>query len=73
MSRLPRLTARRVTAALRRAGFVLDHATGSHHIFIGPNGQRVVVPVHPGTLEVGLLASILRQAGLTTEEFQAFL
>ncbi len=69
MSRLPRVNARRVLAALQRGGFVLDHVNGSHHVLIGPSGQRVVVPVHPGTLKVGLLTSILRQTRLTADEF----
>ena len=73
MSRIPRVTARQVLAALRKAGFALDHVAGSHHIPIGPARQRVTVPLHGGTLEVGLLHSILRQAGLTVEEFLALL
>jgi len=31
MSRLPSLPFRKVVGALERAGFVFDHATGSHH------------------------------------------
>lgn len=74
MSRAPRVTAREALAALSRAGFVLDHVTGSHHILIGPSGQRAVVPAHAGeTLRPKTLLSILRQAGLSIEEFMKLL
>lgn len=33
----------------------------------------MTVPMHGGTLEIGLRHSILRQAGLTVEEFIALL
>lgn len=74
MTQLPGVTARQVLAALRRAGFVLDRSKGSHHLLIGPSGHRVVVPVHGGRdVPAGTLRSILRQAGLTVEQFQALL
>ncbi len=34
-----------------------------------PNGQILVVPVHPRPLKIGLLRAMIRRAGLTTEEF----
>ena len=74
MSRLPRVTAREALAAMERAGFKIVRASGSHH-HLSKRGHPgiVTVPLHGGTLEVGLLHSILRQAGLTPEEFQALL
>ncbi len=41
---------------------------GSHAIYRDGDGRVVVVPEH-GTIKRGTLASILRQAGLTTAEF----
>lgn len=74
MSRLPRVTPRRIIAVLVRAGFVEVKAVGGHRQFRRrEGGGRVTVPMHPGTLEAGLLHSILRQAGLTPEEFQRLL
>lgn len=70
MTRMPRLTGRVVLAALRRGGFGLDRVNGSHHILLGPQGQRVTVPVHTGeTLHPKTLSTILAQAGLTLEQF----
>ena len=37
---------------------------GSHEIWEAPNGQRFPVPRHPGDLGKGLLAKIIKQAGL---------
>jgi predicted RNA binding protein YcfA (HicA-like mRNA interferase family) len=74
MSRLPRVTAREAMAALRRAGFVLDHTRGSHHYWRRPDGAMATVPAHAGeTLKPKTLRSILRQAGLTPGEFVSLL
>ena len=56
---------------MRGAGFFLHHSTGGHHYFKHPTkpGRIVTVPVHLGDLKRSVLASILKQAGLTTEEF----
>ncbi len=69
--RLPALRPREVIRALERAGFFLHHTTGSHHYFKHPDRLRllVTVPVHHRDLKRGTLASIIKQAGLTTEEF----
>lgn len=71
MSRLPRVTAREVIAALQRGGFVEIASEGGHRQFRRPSGGgRVTVPVHGGTtLFPATLRSILHQAGLTVEEF----
>ena len=71
MPKLPSLTARKVIRALKQAGFVEDRQKGSHVILIHP-GTRVhtVVPVHPRrTIKVPLLRAILREAGLSPDEF----
>jgi predicted RNA binding protein YcfA (HicA-like mRNA interferase family) len=74
MSRLPALTARQVVQALRRAGFVADRQRGSH-LFLFHEGRRqsTVVPMHGGDLKRGLLKGIIKQAGLTEEEFRELL
>ncbi|MGH8614680.1 MAG: type II toxin-antitoxin system HicA family toxin [Gammaproteobacteria bacterium] len=33
---------------LQRAGFEVDHITGSHYIMRHPDGRRPVVPYHAG-------------------------
>ena len=51
-----------------RIGFSLDRTEGSHMILIGPTGRRLSVPKHR-ELGRGLLRSLIRDAGLTREEF----
>ncbi len=75
MSRLPRVTGRQVLKALERGKYVQTHIRGSHHYFRKQGiAGLVVVPVHGGhDLPAGTLRSILRQAGLTVEEFTELL
>jgi predicted RNA binding protein YcfA (HicA-like mRNA interferase family) len=71
MPRLASFTADEVIRKLRRAGFVFDrHAKGSHEIWWNPQTRaRTTVPHHPGTLPQGTLRAILRQAGISVDEF----
>jgi predicted RNA binding protein YcfA (HicA-like mRNA interferase family) len=70
---LPVISAQEAVSALERAGFVYVSQRGSHRKYRHPQtGRRCVVPMHR-TLATGTLASVLRQAGLSTEEFVAHL
>jgi predicted RNA binding protein YcfA (HicA-like mRNA interferase family) len=73
--RLPTLKAREVIRALERAGWYLDHTTGSHYILRHPaRPVRIPVPYHGNRdIKRAILRSILRQAGLADEEFAALL
>ncbi len=74
--RLPSLTARAVERALIKAGFRAIRQSGSHRIYqhaLDP-GRRVVLPIHAARdLKPGTLRAIIRQAGLSIDEFVAFL
>jgi predicted RNA binding protein YcfA (HicA-like mRNA interferase family) len=69
--RLPTLTPRKVLQALEGIGFVRVRASGSHHIYEHPDrpGRIVPVPVHARDLKRPMLKQIIKQAGLTEEEF----
>jgi predicted RNA binding protein YcfA (HicA-like mRNA interferase family) len=69
--KLPRITGKEIVSALKRAGFTLSHTRGSHHyLWHEANKHMVTVPVHTGEIiKPGTLQSILKQAGLTVEEF----
>ncbi|MCS6918375.1 MAG: type II toxin-antitoxin system HicA family toxin [Fimbriimonadales bacterium] len=71
MSRLPSMTYRELVKRLRTAGFVFDRqAKGSHEIWYNPTTKRrVTVPHHSGDLPRGTLRAIIREAGMTVEEF----
>ena len=74
MSRLPTLTARQVLQALKRGGFVESHQRGSHLYLEHPTtGHYTAVPMHPGDLKRSLLKAIIKQAGLTEDEFRELL
>ncbi|WP_334110526.1 type II toxin-antitoxin system HicA family toxin [Thermodesulfitimonas autotrophica] len=68
------MKAKEVTAALRKTGFEIDHVTGSHYILRHPDGRRAVVPYHGNRdIKQAVLRSIIRQIGITPEEFKNFL
>ena len=73
---LPAVNGRRVIRALQRAGFVVDRIAGSHHLLVHQDDPRllVTVPMHAGRdIKAGTLRGIIRQAGLTVEEFRDLL
>ncbi|MBZ0148398.1 MAG: type II toxin-antitoxin system HicA family toxin [Pseudorhodoplanes sp.] len=70
--RLPVVSGKRVVQALTKTGFVVNRIVGSHHLLAYPGDptRTVTVPVHAGRdLKPGTLRSIIRQSGLTVEEF----
>ena len=71
MPKLPSVSGERVIRALKRAGFVELRQKGSHVSLerrAGDQIYRTVVPVH-NELAKGTLSDILKQSGLTLEEF----
>ena len=71
MSVLPILAARAVMRKLARAGFRFIYTKGSHYFFHHPLKNRITsVPLHGGK-DIGrnLLRKIIKQAGLSVEEF----
>ena len=68
MPKLPVLKAREVIRILERAGFYEVRQRGSH-LQLKRGNLLVTVPVHSGDLNPGTLRSIIRQAGMTVEEF----
>ena len=75
MARLPVLKPQQVIRVLLSAGFYIHHHTGSHaRRFHQTRGElRATVPIHPGDLPIPILKSIIRQAGMTNEEFLSLL
>ena len=63
-------SARELLAKLLRAGFVEVRQAGSHKVLRHPDGRQTYVAMHPGTLPTGTFRKILKQAGLTEEEFR---
>jgi predicted RNA binding protein YcfA (HicA-like mRNA interferase family) len=60
-----------VVSVLEKLGFVLIRQSGSHAVYRNPDGRWTTVPVHPGKdVAKGTLHKIIRDAGVTVEEFQ---
>ncbi|MCP5048214.1 MAG: type II toxin-antitoxin system HicA family toxin [bacterium] len=73
MGRLAGFTYRQTVKKLRRAGFEFDrYAKGSHEIWKNKQtGKRTTIPNHPGSLPEGTVRAIVKQAGLSVDEFLA--
>ena len=70
--KLPRVTAADVIRVLEKSGFLFVRQSGSHKIYKNTEGKRATVPFHTGRiLHPKVLRSVLRDASLTIEEFQA--
>jgi len=72
MPKLPVLKPRQVIAALEKAGFRQVRQKGSH-LQLKRGNLLVTIPNHPGDLNPNVLKSILRQAQMSAEEFEALL
>jgi predicted RNA binding protein YcfA (HicA-like mRNA interferase family) len=74
MPKLPAVKPREIIKFLERNGFVLDHVSGSHHIYYNlASKRRAVVPDHNREIPRGTLVSLLREAGFTREALIEFL
>lgn len=75
MRKLPVVSGREVIKALTRAGFEIVGRKGSHVRLKKKTPTKIyiaIVPMHP-EIKRGTLKSILRQAGLTPNEFTKLL
>lgn len=74
MSRLPRISGRAVVKALGKVGYLFDYQRGSHIVLrqTAHPRRRITVPDH-AEIAKGTMRAIIRQAGLTVEEFVALL
>ena len=74
MSKIPQVSGRQVVKVLSKIGYEKDRQKGSHIVLrqsIYPH-RRIVVPDHK-EIAKGTLRKIIKQAGLTIEEFQHLL
>ena len=71
MPKIPIVSAAEVVKALSKIGYRYDHQTGSHMILRNtrPPHRRTVVP-NRKEVPRGTLRAIIREAGLTVEEFE---
>lgn len=71
MGRLAGFRYREIVKIMQSFGFVFDRqAAGSHEIWYNPETNRyTTIPNHTGDMPEGTLRAILKQAGITPEEF----
>jgi len=74
VSILPRISGQKVVKVLTKAGFEKDRQKGSHIILrqMESPHRRIVVPDHDEVAK-GTLRAIIKQIGLTVEEFKELL
>jgi predicted RNA binding protein YcfA (HicA-like mRNA interferase family) len=68
MPHLPVISGDQFVKAVRKIGYNWDHTEGSHMILLHPSGRRLSVPRHT-ELGSGLLRALIRDIGLSREEF----
>jgi predicted RNA binding protein YcfA (HicA-like mRNA interferase family) len=71
MPKLPRVSGTDVVRALGRLGFEVMRQSGSH-VVMRRDARGCVVPLHK-EIKTGTLAGVLRQAGVSSDEFMATL
>ena len=74
MSTTPSLKPREVIKILKRHGFVELRQIGSHlHLYNSEKKLRATVPMHNKDLKTPTLRNIIKQSGMTVEEFAGLL
>jgi predicted RNA binding protein YcfA (HicA-like mRNA interferase family) len=72
--KLPRASGKQTVDALLKAGFIVHRIHGSHYILKNSEtARRVTIPYHRKTLAPKTLNSIIKQAGISHEEFSSLL
>jgi predicted RNA binding protein YcfA (HicA-like mRNA interferase family) len=74
VSELPRISGREIVKALKKIGYEQDRQRGSHIILRQTDSphRRLTVPDHK-EIAKGTLRAIIREAGLTVDEFKKLL
>ena len=71
MPRLVRISYRELAAKLRHAGY-FEIRTGRHPVYyLAAGNVTIPVPQHPGDVPIGTLRAIVREMGVSVEEFNA--
>ena len=71
---LPPISGIEVIKRLKRDGFIATRQKGSHvrlEKYVGNKTIKITVPLH-SELKKGTLSRIIKDAGLTLEEFESF-
>jgi predicted RNA binding protein YcfA (HicA-like mRNA interferase family) len=71
MNKLPPVTGKQLVRVRVGFGFSVVRIRGSHNILKHQDGRQTVVPIHAGeSIGPGLLAKILRDCDMTSEQLE---
>ena len=71
MPKLVRVSYRELAAKLRRAGY-REIRTSRHPVYyLAEKDITIPVPRHPGDIPIGTLRAVVREMGLSVEEFNS--
>ena len=75
MCQLPTISGREAVRVFQAAGYEVTRITGSHHVIAHAGHPfRLSVPVHGNApLKKGTLRGLIRDAGMTVEQFVALM
>lgn len=72
--KLPAVTPKQLLRVLEKKGWQVDRIRGSHHVLVHPEQKRaLVIAVHNRDLQSGTVTAILRNAGISRDEFRTLL
>lgn len=64
-------TPKQIIKKIKKLGFVDDRQSGSHKVFYNPvSKKRAVVPYHLKEVPKGTLSAIIRESGISKEDFE---
>jgi len=72
MPGLPVISGRDAAKAFQKIGFRFHHQKGSHMIYYRSDGRHLSIPDHK-ELDRGTLRALVRNAGITVDEYIALL
>ncbi len=62
MPKLPQVKAGNLVKVTLKLGFKFRAQSGSHAVYIHPDGRKTTIPIHPSqTIGVGLLTKIIKK------------
>ena len=72
--KLPSLTPKKVIRVFEQAGFVVWRQRGSHVVMVNEYlNKQLIIPFHRKDIKKGLLSALIKQAGLSIQEFKALI
>ncbi|MDD4627717.1 MAG: type II toxin-antitoxin system HicA family toxin [Syntrophomonas sp.] len=70
MSKITIISPKEMVSVLKQLGFEEIRQTGSHKLFNRPDGRNTVIPMHSKDLKRGLIKAILKDIGLSIEDYE---